>query len=112
MSAWQAVCHTQGQNRLYIPAGTFLVSSMFFSGPCLAPNPVTIQVVGTVLATTDVSEYENGEWLMFQHINGLKIIGGGVFDGQGQKAWQYTENCEKSNSGCARNPSVSLTLTN
>ncbi|KAI5415717.1 exopolygalacturonase [Lathyrus oleraceus] len=105
MSAWQAVCHTQGQNRLYIPAGTFLVSSMFFSGPCLAPNPITIQVVGTVLATTDISEYENGEWLMFQHINGLKIIGGGVFDGQGQKAWQYTENCEKSNSGCARNPS-------
>lgn len=107
MQAWQAVCHTEGQNRLYIPAGKFLVSSMYFQGPCLAPNPVTIQVEGTVLATTDISEYENGDWLMFQKINGLKIIGGGTFDGQGQKSWEYTENCEASNEVCVRNPSVS-----
>ncbi|CAI8610689.1 unnamed protein product [Vicia faba] len=105
MSAWQATCHASGQNRLYIPAGRFLVSSMYFAGPCLAPNPITIQVVGTVLATTDPSEYENGEWLMFDHINGLKIVGGGVFDGQGQQSWEHTENCELSNSECKRNPS-------
>ncbi|KAL5065459.1 hypothetical protein RYX36_027196 [Vicia faba] len=108
MSAWQATCHASGQNRLYIPAGRFLVSSMYFAGPCLAPNPITIQVVGTVLATTDPSEYENGEWLMFDHINGLKIVGGGVFDGQGQQSWEHTENCELSNSECKRNPSPSL----
>lgn len=74
-------------------------------GPCLAPHPVTIQVEGTVLASTDISEFENSEWLMFEHINGLKIIGGGTFDGQGQDSWKYTENCETSNQACARNPS-------
>ncbi|CAK8563716.1 unnamed protein product [Lathyrus sativus] len=105
MTAWQAVCKTAGQNRLYVPAGNFLLSTMIFAGPCLAPNPITIQVVGTILATTDISEYVNEDWLMFQKINGLKIIGGGTFDGQGQKSWEYTENCEKANTGCQRNPS-------
>lgn len=105
MQAWRFVCNTTVQSRLYIPAGRFLVSSMYFQGPCLAANPVTIQVVGTLLAPEDVSEFENGDWLMFQRINGLKIIGGGTFDGQGKLSWQYTENCEASEETCVRNPS-------
>ncbi|MCI13263.1 polygalacturonase, partial [Trifolium medium] len=94
MDGWQATCKSKEQARLLIPQGTFLVSSMFFSGPCLTPGPVTIQVVGTVLATTDISEYENSEWLMFQHIEGLKLIGGGTFDGQGQSSWEHNQDCE------------------
>ncbi|KAJ1395333.1 Pectin lyase fold/virulence factor [Sesbania bispinosa] len=106
MQAWQAVCKSPEQSRLYVPAGRFLVSSMFFQGPCLAPNPVTIQVEGTVLASTDISEYENGDWLMFQKLNGLKLIGGGTFDGQGQSSWEFAENCESGNDqACVRNPS-------
>ena len=105
MQAWQVVCKSQGQNRFYVPQGKFLFFFLFFQGPCLAPNPITIQVEGTVLASTDISEYENGDWLMFQHINGLKILGGGTFDGQGKKSWDYTENCEATNSQCVRNPS-------
>lgn len=110
--AWQATCHAEGQNRLYIPAGRFLVSTIYFEGPCLAPNPITIQVVGTVLASNDFSDYVNGEWLMFQKINGLKIIGGGVFDGQGQQSWNYVENCETSKQNCQRMPSVSFVENN
>ncbi|XP_019424932.1 PREDICTED: exopolygalacturonase-like [Lupinus angustifolius] len=105
MDAWRATCKSPGQNRLLIPQGRFLVSSMFFAGPCMSPKPITIQVVGTVLATTDISEYENGEWLMFEDIAGLKLIGGGTFDGQGQDSWSQTEDCEKSGSTCIRNPS-------
>ncbi|MCI05512.1 polygalacturonase, partial [Trifolium medium] len=79
---------------------------MFFSGPCLTPGPVTIQVVGTVLATTDISEYENSEWLMFQHIEGLKLIGGGTFDGQGQSSWEHNQDCEADPTDqCVRSPS-------
>lgn len=108
MDAWRATCNTTVQSRLFVPAGRFVVSSMYFAGPCRNPNPVTIQLVGTVAATTDLSEYENGEWLMFENIDGLKIIGGGVFDGQGKDSWQITENCEKDGSdACVRNPSVS-----
>ncbi|KAJ1395234.1 Pectin lyase fold/virulence factor [Sesbania bispinosa] len=108
MQAWQAVCKSPEQSRLYVPGGRFLVSSMFFQGPCLSPNPVTIQVEGTVLASTDISEYENGDWLMFQKLNGLKLIGGGTFDGQGQSSWEFAENCESGNdNACVRNPSGS-----
>ncbi|XP_045791846.1 polygalacturonase-like [Trifolium pratense] len=106
MDGWQATCKSKEQARLLIPPGTFLVSSMFFSGPCLTPGPVTIQVVGTVLATTDISEYENSEWLMFQHIEGLKLLGGGTFDGQGQDSWEHNQNCEADPTDqCVRAPS-------
>ncbi|XP_061349145.1 polygalacturonase-like [Gastrolobium bilobum] len=104
MDAWRATCNTTVQSRLFVPAGRFLVSSMFFAGPCRTPHPVTIQVQGTVAATTDISEYENTDWLMFEDLNGLKIVGGGTFDGQGKESWAFTENCEKNNDACARNP--------
>ena len=108
MDAWQATCKSPVQSRFFVPPGRFLVSSMIFGGPCLSPNPITIQVVGTVLATTDISEYENGEWLMFQNLNGIKLIGAGIFDGQGKESWRFTENCEAGSEGsCVRNPSVS-----
>ncbi|KAL5163439.1 Polygalacturonase [Glycine soja] len=106
MQAWAKTCHqSSGPARLYVPAGRFVVSSMYFNGPCNATS-ITIQVQGTVLATTDISEYENGDWLFFQNHNGLKIVGGGTFDGQGKDSWQYAQNCESANDGsCARNPS-------
>jgi galacturan 1,4-alpha-galacturonidase len=108
MDGWQAACKSKVQARLLIPLGRFLVSSMFFAGPCLTPGPITIQVVGTVVATTDISEYEDGEWLMFQKISGLKLLGGGTFDGQGQSAWKHNENCETDPTNqCVRAPSVS-----
>ncbi|KEH37190.1 polygalacturonase [Medicago truncatula] len=106
MDGWQAACKSKVQARLLIPSGRFLVSSMFFSGPCLTPGPITIQVVGTVVATTDISDYVDGEWLMFQKISGLKLIGGGTFDGQGQSSWKYAENCETNPTNqCVRAPS-------
>lgn len=108
MDAWRAACQSKVQARLLVPQGRFLVSTMFFSGPCLTPGPITVQVVGTVVATTDISEYVNGEWLMFQDINGIKLIGGGTFDGQGKAAWSENQNCETDPTDtCARAPSVS-----
>ncbi|KAJ1407680.1 Pectin lyase fold/virulence factor [Sesbania bispinosa] len=106
MDAWREACHSKEQARLLIPEGRFLVSTMYFAGPCSTPGPITIQVVGTVVATTDISEYVNGEWLMFEDINGLKLIGGGTFDGQGKASWAETENCETDpGSTCVRAPS-------
>lgn len=108
MDAWRETCHSKVNARLLVPQGRFVVSSMYFAGPCSTPGPVTIQVVGTVVATTDISEYENGEWLIFEDLNGLKLIGGGTFDGMGKTAWAHTEDCEADPSnGCVRSPSVS-----
>ncbi|XP_061369318.1 polygalacturonase-like [Gastrolobium bilobum] len=106
MDAWRATCKSKVQARLLIPQGRFLVSEMFFAGPCLTPGPITIQVVGTVVATTDISEYVDGEWLMFEDLSGIKLIGGGTFDGSGKASWAQTENCETDpTSSCVRAPS-------
>ncbi|KAK7412916.1 hypothetical protein VNO78_04676 [Psophocarpus tetragonolobus] len=106
MDAWRATCKTKEQSRLLIPNGRFVVSTMFFSGPCLNPGPITIQVVGTIVATIDPSEYVNGEWLIFEDLDGIKLIGGGTFDGMGKKSWATAENCEiESSTTCIRNPS-------
>lgn len=108
MDAWRATCKSKVQARLLIPQGRFLVSTMYFSGPCFTPGPVTIQVVGTVLATTDISEYVNGEWLLFEDLAGVKLLGGGTFDGQGRSAWLATQNCDADPTNtCVRSPSVS-----
>jgi len=108
MDAWQATCHSKEQARLLVPEGRFVVSSMFFAGPCSTPGPVTIQVVGTIAATTDLSEYENGEWLLFEDVDGLKLIGGGTFDGVGKESWETATNCKTDPSeSCVRNPAVS-----
>lgn len=113
MDAWRATCKSNVQARLLIPQGRFVVSTMFFAGPCLTPGPITIQVVGTVVATTDISEYVNGEWLMFEDLDGVKLIGGGTFDGMGKESWATTENCEADQTDtCVRNPSVSQYLFN
>ncbi|MED6130316.1 hypothetical protein PIB30_000214 [Stylosanthes scabra] len=107
MDAWQATCKSKVQSRMYVPEGRFLVSSMFFQGPCMTPHPVTVQVDGTVLAPTDISEFENDEWLLFQNLDGVRLIGQGTFDGQGKDSWKYTEDCEakKDGTACVRNPS-------
>ncbi|KAK7363549.1 hypothetical protein VNO77_05695 [Canavalia gladiata] len=108
MDTWRTVCHNStGPSRFYVPPGRYLISSMFFQGPCTAPSPITIQVEGIVLATTDLTDFENSEWLLFQKLDGLKIIGGGTFDGQGKGSWEYSESCDSANdSGCVRNPST------
>ncbi|RDX88500.1 Polygalacturonase, partial [Mucuna pruriens] len=106
MAAWRATCQSKVQARLLIPEGRFVVSTMFFSGPCLSPRPVTIKVVGTILASTQISDYVNGEWLMFQDLNGIKLIGGGTFNGRGRDSWKQAENCEiMTTDNCVRNPS-------
>ncbi|KAL1320879.1 exopolygalacturonase-like [Arachis hypogaea] len=106
MDAWRATCKSKVQARVLVPLGRFVVSAMYFAGPCTTPGPVTVQVEGTVVATTDISEYVDGEWLMFQDLSGIKLIGGGTFDGQGKDSWSQTENCETdSDSACVRAPS-------
>ncbi|KAI9080053.1 hypothetical protein K1719_037986 [Acacia pycnantha] len=106
MTAWRTVCNSPQQARLYVPPGKYYVSSMFFAGPCKSPQPITIRVDGTILASTDPSEYVNGEWLIFTDIKGLKLIGPGTFDGQGKDMWAANINCESDPSPqCQRFPS-------
>ncbi|XP_030454939.1 exopolygalacturonase-like [Syzygium oleosum] len=104
IKAWNAACHSNGPAKLVIPTGTFLSGPVVFQGPCEGSNPITIEVQGNIIASTDISEYSEDGWFWFEMIDGL-VLKGGIFDGQGQTAWQYND-C-KHNSGCQHLP-VSL----
>ncbi|XP_038720043.1 exopolygalacturonase-like [Tripterygium wilfordii] len=96
--AFSAACQWKGKTRVLVPRGVFLVGALILQGPCQGPPPFIVQVSGTVKAVTDISEYADGVWVLFDGINGLVLTGGGTFDGQGAQSWQYAD-C-KTNPDC------------
>ncbi|KAF5462455.1 hypothetical protein F2P56_018460, partial [Juglans regia] len=96
MKAWVAACKSGGPAKLLIPKGTFVTGPVVFAGPC--KGSMTVEVQGTIQATSDVSEYSSPEWFSFENLNGLLLNGGGTFDGQGATVWKYND-C-KQNSNC------------
>uniref|UniRef100_A0A803LGU1 Exopolygalacturonase n=1 Tax=Chenopodium quinoa TaxID=63459 RepID=A0A803LGU1_CHEQI len=99
-AAWEKACNSKGNVTLLIPKGTYLVGPLKLRGPCEQVTSLTVLLKGTLKAKTDLSEYEFGSgWIEFAWINGLTLTGGGVFDGQGAKAWPYntcptSSNCD------------------
>ncbi|KAF7813517.1 exopolygalacturonase-like [Senna tora] len=107
MKAWQVVKKSPLHAKLLVPKGEFKVSSMFFAGPCLSLTGVTIEVQGTILAPTDPSEYVNGDWLFFQDLVGLNLMGGGTFNAQGRSVWPFSQPCPPGDaSSCQRSPAT------
>jgi galacturan 1,4-alpha-galacturonidase len=96
MKAWVAACHWKGKARLVVPKGDFLLGQVIFGGPCNGPTPIVVQIMGTLKAVTDLSEYSSAEWVTFESINGLVVMGGGTFDGQGAEVWKYND-CHSNN---------------
>ncbi|KAF7154022.1 hypothetical protein RHSIM_Rhsim01G0287100 [Rhododendron simsii] len=89
IQAWNAACQSNGAAKVVIPPGTYLSGEVFFVGPCNCPKPIIVEVQGTVLAQTDLSEYPNGQWFSVADVDGLVVTGAGTFDGQGEASWQY-----------------------
>ncbi|KAJ9536168.1 hypothetical protein OSB04_un000648 [Centaurea solstitialis] len=57
-----------------------------FSGPC--KGPVEIKAIGaTIRAPPELARFKSDEWILFEHIDRLTMIGG-TFDGQGHEAWK------------------------
>ncbi|KAJ7980301.1 putative Pectin lyase-like superfamily protein [Quillaja saponaria] len=102
VAAWKATCSSREPARFLIPQGTFKVGPVPFAGPCQNQAPIIFEIIGTVKASTDPSEYTNGEWFLFESVNNIKIIGSGTFDGQGASVWKYND-CH-TNSDCAQMP--------
>lgn len=60
----------------------------------------------TLKAPTSINKLKSqGGWVVFQNIDGLNVLGGGTFDGQGTVAWSKN-NCAKTGK-CYSLPAVS-----
>ncbi|MBA0741753.1 hypothetical protein Gogos_014882 [Gossypium gossypioides] len=92
LNAWKEACASPAPSKIVIPAGTFLLSRAVLEGPC--KGPVDIQVQGTIKAPPDPSHFKDDTWVMFNHIEGFTMSGGGIFDGQGALAWSKND-CHK-----------------
>lgn len=91
LSAWTKACASANPTTIYVPQGRFLLGSATFNGQC-ANKAISITIDGTLVAPSD---YQNaGNWLYFQHVNGVSIRGG-VLDGQGTALWD----CKNSGKG-------------
>lgn len=102
MKAWIAACKSGGgPSTLVFPKGTYVSGPVTFAGPC--KGTITVQVQGTIKATTDLSDYDTQDWFLFESIDGLILTGGGTFDGQGQAVWKYND--------CHQNPNCQLLPT-
>lgn len=104
-AAWGEACKNSTTHaKVLIPAGTFRAAQTMFAGPCTSPKPITVEVMGTVKANTDPSEYVSPEWFTFQDIDGFVLTGKGVFDGQGAASWPFND-CKQTKGNCAPLPS-------
>ncbi|XVE72505.1 hypothetical protein DITRI_Ditri11bG0044700 [Diplodiscus trichospermus] len=100
LDAWKEACASTTPSKIVIPKGTYLLSKATLEGPCKAP--IQIQVQGTVKAPADPSAFKEPDWVVFQHVEGFALNGGGVFDGQGAAVWGKND-CAK-NKFCAALP--------
>jgi hypothetical protein len=81
--AWQAACHANGKTRLLIPKGNFKAAQIYFAGPCTA-SQIVVQLQGNLIASTDISEFASPEWITFEYVSNVVLIGaGGTINGQG-----------------------------
>ncbi|KAF3950367.1 hypothetical protein ACB098_02G051800 [Castanea mollissima] len=99
IKAWRAACDFKGPSRLLIPAGSFLLSQVTFGGPCGGTTPKIVQILGTLKGSTDISEYPEAYWIVFESIVGLVVTGSGkgTLDGQGDSVWKYNDCSHSSN---------------
>lgn len=90
LKTFNEACQFPTKSSVLIPKGEYKLRQIEMMGPCKAPIRITLQ--GTVKADGNVNG--NDYWVAFRRINGFKLNGGGVFDGEGNAAWR-ANNCHK-----------------
>ncbi|XP_023554502.1 exopolygalacturonase clone GBGA483-like [Cucurbita pepo subsp. pepo] len=90
MKAWKDACMSRKPSKVVISGGRYVVNSMKFKGPCMAP--VHIQMEGRLEAPLNIQHMKSDDnWIIFEYINGLTISGKGIFDGRGSLAWKQNQ---------------------
>ncbi|KAJ3709203.1 hypothetical protein LUZ61_012908 [Rhynchospora tenuis] len=97
MNTWKAACASSGDVEMVIPQGTYYLGQVKFKGPCNF-NSITVSLQGVLKASTDLNKFVSGDdWVEFSFFNGLKLKGGGTFDGQGSSSWSKNQCPNKKN---------------
>ncbi|RWR94200.1 Glycoside hydrolase [Cinnamomum micranthum f. kanehirae] len=95
LDTWKDACSYSGDSWFVVPDGEFLLGEVEFEGPCT--KGIQVEIRGTVKAVKDPSKYTEKSWIMFRHVDGLNISGGGTLDGQGELAWEKNSECKVCN---------------
>ncbi|CAN1353121.1 Polygalacturonase At1g48100 [Linum perenne] len=87
--AWDAACQV-GSSVIRVPKGfTFMIQPTIFTGPC--QSGVIFQVDGTITPPDGPDSWpeksSKRQWLVFYKVNEMSLVGGGGFNGRGQKWW-------------------------
>jgi len=95
--AWNEACVSPAaNNKVVIPKGDYLMGPITLAGPC--KGPIKLDVAGNVKAPADPADFHGRDALLtINYVDRLTVagvLGGGVFDGQGQMAWKMN-NCDK-----------------
>ncbi|XP_074278994.1 exopolygalacturonase-like [Silene latifolia] len=75
IQAWLKACNSIGPATVLIPKGTYAVAQVIFNGPC--QSSVTVELQGNIIADPDVSQFPNNQLLVFEEVEGAKLVGGG-----------------------------------
>ncbi|ESQ32500.1 hypothetical protein EUTSA_v10004361mg [Eutrema salsugineum] len=90
LKTFNEACQFPTKATVMIPKGEYKLGEIEMVGPCKAPIRIALQ--GTVKADGNIKGKDF--WVAFKKINGFKLNGGGVFDGEGNAAWRVN-NCHK-----------------
>ncbi|XP_078448411.1 polygalacturonase At1g48100-like [Wolffia australiana] len=87
--AWTAACGVDGGTVLVPQDYTFMITSLIFAGPCRGTT--SFQIEGSLMPPDGPEEWPESnsrrQWLVFYRVNSMKIGGGGLIDGRGEKWW-------------------------
>lgn len=105
LKTWAAACASQGQAKIVVPKGSYLLGPIHFEGPCKGVTSLVFDLEGTLKADPDLKRFKDDSWVRFKNVHYMTLTGGGTFDGQGSYSWQHNS-CSKSRN-CNALPVVS-----
>ncbi|KAJ3687334.1 hypothetical protein LUZ61_016498 [Rhynchospora tenuis] len=111
LKTWDAACAASGKVKIQIPGGTYKLGPIVFKGPCPNVASLTVVLKGKILASTNLGKFNTDAWVTFYGVKGLRVSGGGTFDGQGAAAWDHNS-CSKTKNCKALPVSVKFIHTN
>ncbi|XVE71444.1 hypothetical protein DITRI_Ditri10aG0150600 [Diplodiscus trichospermus] len=114
LKAWNFVCNRETQNVILIVPGnqTFLLHPVNFSGPCKAKE-IKFLILGRIVSPISPKTWEGldqGKWLRFYGISGLKVKGTGEINGRGWGWWNQSCRDHPGLEGCTSLAPTAITF--